>query len=637
MGATDQDGRRAGLLVVSAIGLVALVAVLRLLSSENQRDQGSDVPHAEPREAGPSDLHAGHPEPRTPAPLEASSVDGIAGSVWITASTSRDDWVPFLGGGTLSVLCAEEGILSISVQEGRFAFAPPRAGQLKVAGLEAPGLSAVVEEGGALSRGADNVVVCSWSSPSVRLFVRERGSARELSDVSVWAVADRLGLDGFGSPAIGPTREDRAVVRAAQSPVTLSASDGGLHPEFWITHPGFAPFLYRFPAGLPASEVVIPLERERTIEVTVEGPAATDCRVCVYDVADPPPRPIGAPLRSVAAEPQLVVSELPARRLAVTLERRDADARDEVVDSVFVDLRQAPLQRVSLVASAPAPSGIGAVTFLFSGEAGSDDILSLGAEILPLSLSARGQQSRDPLTSTAGPGHARGEWGPIELRVGDYVLRVASTGQVFRFSVLAESNERHEIRLRLCRPHYFTLLDGDSGARVPLRSFRWCSPMTLAGELDLDNAIGLFEAKDLDQPLVIVAPSTRVRILAHTDGYGILSEVVDLEEDPDPVLTLHRKACLEVLPGRLDQAIDVDWLGGVRLFEDGRLLEVGPVEVVLEEGSVKGRVFFSGQGNLEIGLPPLSSYGEVGAFTMDFGATQVRQVVLADLVRASRR
>ncbi len=562
-------------------------------------------------------------------------VGTVTGAVLVTDGPSPEAGVPYLGSGSLLARCDKGGEnIFIQIREGRFFFRSACLGTLSVIGLELSALPTQLEGRQELVPGEENIVRFSWASLSIRLSVREQGSARELPRVSVWSVAKLLSSDSFGSPDIGPGEGDTAVLRGAQSPVALLVPEGRQHAEFWITHEGFVPFLYRFPTGLPDSEVIVTLEPSRTIEVTVESSTVGDYVVNIYEVADAPLRPVGKPLRSIAAKEEMLISELPANRFAVTLEGRTT-GRPKPIDEAFVDLTQATCKRISLSQSgAGSEAATGKVTFIFSGEGLGDDVLALGAEILPLSLSVLGQQNKDPLTVASGLRSATGEWGPIELLAGEYALRASALGQVFRFSVREGSKETHAIRLLTCRPHYFTFIDGETGAAVPLRAFRWSAPTTLSGEVDLDNSFGMLDAKELGQPVEVVAPSTQVLVQVFTDGYGNLRQVVDLDKESDPVITLHAKTCLEIVPGRVDQTLDAAWLGRVRVLEGGKPVTIGPVEVRVQDEAVLGRIFFSGKGSMEIHLPPLSSYGDVPAISVEFEAGQIRQLVLADQILA---
>lgn len=222
-------------LVVLAIGLAGLVVLLRFFSASGDQGPSQVVePGARAEVQAGGDLQVTPPE-RTPPLADDPGDVAVAGSIRITDGQSRDSWVAFLGNGALSATCVDDGkSLTIPVHGGRFSFGSRCANAMNVAGLELQGLPVRLEEGQELSPGSENVVFCSWASLSIRLFVRERGSGRELPRVSIWSVANLLSIDGFGSPAIGPSDDDSAVLRDVQSPVTLSIAEGGQHAEICL-------------------------------------------------------------------------------------------------------------------------------------------------------------------------------------------------------------------------------------------------------------------------------------------------------------------------------------------------------------------------------------------------------------------
>lgn len=619
------------LLLVVATGLGLLVAQESCPGRRPDAPQSSGTPAVPvPESSGPPGGEGG-PSRETPTRQAAEQPAETTSRTGELRVGSERDFVPFLGDGRLTLEVGPEPLhrIDVTVQKGRFACDLPEGATARVVEGQLHGLAIRLVSPIVLLEDRPSHVYFTWGDRRVHVAVLDRDSGEHLNVVDVWR-EPRLRF-GYQDPVfsgdrwLSPRAEDERLLSGISSPFDL-VLPAGVPDRLWISSPGYVPFRYRFPSGLPQEDLVVGLRRGGGVEVEIQADTEaleqSVLRVYRAGLAEMPwlPPPV---VECAAAPRQRIDGLLPGAYGLQLVHAPDPPGKEAVLAQASFEVEEAREAAVLLRARSLEEASVDAEVTI---ELPSPSSIPPGAG--SARLIRHGAQSRPGSTERETAWSGEQEWGPLAVEPGPYTLALLPDNVSLPFSL-----EPGEVR-RLRVPAYqrvtcfLTILDDQTGEPARPSYVYWSCALDWDGSAS-GWQLGHRKALDIDEfPLRLNAPRTPLRVLVGAEGYGSQQHVVDLALEGDPVVMLHPLACLEFELVDMDEIPTAPWLWGIELFANGVEVEPDSSMVVTQDGISRGQVYFPGSGSLVVHLPPLPSQGSLVPIQVEVERGEHRRVLV---------
>jgi hypothetical protein len=470
--------------------------------------------------------------------------------------------------------------------------------------------------------------------------VLDREDERPLAGIEVWrsdapvrrrrGSETRLRVGGTPAPS-GPSGSDERLRHALSSPFVLELGDDT--PEaLWIAVEGYLPFRLVHPAHAGDGDLWVHLERACGLELRLAG-AAFDpqlARVRLYGPTPAAAEPAGDWREERPAQRALRFAALEPGTWCATVEQRVGERGQwAILAQARAELARGEWRTLALDVLEPQVALEPAILTLrfppmWLAEPGAE------AQLVPGPSNAGRLGADHRLDALVEP-----TWGPIGLVPGRYAL-VLEPGRI-EFPIELAPGETRELdvpEVPLCDVA-IRILDEVGAPLDPVEWVGWRSTLAWnGGPASLFSAPFRVVAHEDVLRLRVAAAPLELAVFSRPAG-SLRSVVVEPCVVGELEVRLPAETRLELALEGLEDELDLDWLGRVRLRLDGVLLEGVARNVTERDGRIVATLSLERAGTLDLELPPLASHGSLRPRRVHLGKGQTQRLTLGpeDLAR----